>query len=410
MSGANNSELEEPEPGYSTAQEEREEEKRVTQTQSNTRVTKASKRSERLRIKSQRGDTYYTKHGDEFVYDFGQLAWDPEGESLHSEEETQISKNPSNKIRSSSWSNVTGAAAVVERRLKLQTPTKGKQFVKGNRKCQNLKQTQDRYRQKRIDLWFSQKALNQNQSESSDEESEEELEVYLKQPQQQGAKSKLPCEDNRQIEVYTQKEQLQGVPETLSKQTGEPDVCIEDNTIVYSEDSVNAKPPLLDYGSDFESFTTPKAGENEYLNQNLQDQSSVQEDERQNTQLNAMAAKDPSTPLSLGEDDEPLTVKHWAMLLEQMKQTVKVEVDKLCLENNKVLQTSVNTVSTAQDTLKNDFVAMKLELKLCQVQLNEVVGVTVRQGQELVECKKSPRVLIPEDGPEYTKDKPGWKV
>ena len=383
------------------------------------------KRSERLRIKSERGKKNYSKHGEEFVYDFGEFAWDPEGESLQSEEETAGTSS----TLPSAWSKTAGAAAVVERRVNISTPPKGQR--KSNRSAKkskfksglDYKHAQQKLRQKRIDILFT-KQTQQIPHPSSQEESEEETEVYLSQKTVVktgnaecyainsagcGTVISTPLLGDCNLKLPPAVRDAVKLPRTSPGNTSESSVKCCDNTSVNAGKhesntlQVNSCDPVLTltsqeplqreqryltgYGSDYDSFTTPGRD-------CLPSNSCAHSGNTHTTDSDFdMAGKGETSLLGDMDENEPLSVKHWSVLLQEMKNTVKVEVDRLFAENNKKLEDNITEVTNAQVNIKSDIQGIQSELKICQEELREVRGTTVKQSQELQECKAQIELL-----------------
>ena len=98
-----------------------------------------------------------------------------------------------------------------------------------------------------------------------------------------------------------------------------------------------------------------------------------------------------TTSQNMSQEDEtaPATVGSMRKLLEELKSTWKQEVvDELKADNEKVLE-EVSGLKSKHDQLEKELKNAQVQLKLCQVQLNEVTGISVKQEHEIQECKEN---------------------
>ena len=135
---------------------------------------------------------------------------------------------------------------------------------------------------------------------------------------------------------------------------------------------------LVKYGSDYDSIVnTANAG---YLNDsdsNLNSTTSV---------VTAMAGqgKNPEA----GEKGK-IYEDEWRTALENMKVELQGSIDNVRSD----LTESINSLKTKKETLQRDLKDAQRQLKVCQLQLNEVSGVSVKQDQQLSECQAAIEVL-----------------
>ena len=280
-----------------------------------------TKRSERLRIKNQKGNSNFSSYSEEFVYNLDELNWGPPEEC---------------RSKVNSWSN-TGAA-VVERRLikgkHTKTPEpKGVSGVSSSKKRQQKEEyerKQNKLTQKRIDLLFQRKEIGSASTSFSDEDTE----VYFKS---------------------------RGVSEL--------------DAFTHSDD-------IREYGSDLESYTQPRSTLRKQIKPAVEtDSLTTNIVESALTSAARMARNteelEREMELPTGNLDSPLLVKHWDGLLDRMQKMIKEEFTS----QNKKREEDMKKV--VQQTVQQELSSTKTQLKMCQVQLNEVIGITVRQSQEI---------------------------
>ena len=136
---------------------------------------------------------------------------------------------------------------------------------------------------------------------------------------------------------------------------------------------------LDEYGSDDESC----ASQDNRMSTNIDIRKGV-DNGGNHTEETAEEKQDRAEMEKLLENEEaPLSVKHWKLMLQQMKDTFRSQVH----EETKNLRTSVKNVEDKQVTHETEMSKIQSQLKVCQVQLKEVIGVTIRQDQIIQECK-----------------------
>ena len=84
-------------------------------------------------------------------------------------------------------------------------------------------------------------------------------------------------------------------------------------------------------------------------------------------------------------------------LLDQMKSEMKTEMKQMVQELKEELKSEISAEAKGSlkkldkvdiETIENDTKNLSTKLKLCELKLNEVTGVVIRQNQELNECKE----------------------
>ena len=197
---------------------------------------------------------------------------------------------------------------------------------------------QNKLTQKRIDLLFANR------------DSDQEEEISFKVQNKQGHQGEVV-----QRSVNSPGSLLGGglQPEKVLNATskGVPTKPMTEVEVLTSEEDqlVTANSNLIGYGSDFDSppLQHKRAGTNTISSAQRVENSSMMGDSSQ---------KDPNAPASLSD------IK---VLLDQLKNDIIQDQDM----KRQKMETELSTT--------------KLQLKLCQVQLNEVIGITIRQDQEI---------------------------
>ena len=347
------------------------------------------KRSERLRIKSARGGEPYSYLGDEFVYDYNFEEHKDDNtfsssvkkhtgslqstvESVNVGEVTSGTNKETGTVvrpRSSSWSNVKKSVAVVERRLrKAVTPKATKkssnriQDKVDPKPSEDFAKCQRGLSQRRIDLLFQRKSLT---TAYNNTDSEEETEVYLKGE----------VVDTSAIDKFLLSE-LQG-SDTAAK------TIVTDGALSAPQGATSTH-YLYQYNSDFESVTSEANKSKESSPPSLQAISA----------LSSVVQTGNSVTLQkeskMGEG-APATVEDMKRLLDNMKESLRIELksdmENMTTANNVKVNEDIKNATTKTESLERELNNTKTELKLCQIQLKEVIGVSVRQDQEIKECK-----------------------
>ena len=119
-------------------------------------------------------------------------------------------------------------------------------------------------------------------------------------------------------------------------------------------------------GSDLDSLTT--GAEYASVASELNPSASSQ-------QINTMAAEGDSSVNNYEQE--------WKRLLEETKVQLTNSIDSVRTD----LTNSIDQLRTEKNTLATDLKSVQNQLKVCQLQLNEVTGVVIRKDQELQECK-----------------------
>ena len=315
--------------------------------------------------------------------------------------------------------NTLQKIAVVERRVRRvsgRTPKKvkgrGKKTKASTPKLPAVGQLD--LRQRRIDLLFNRKEVNGADIDADNKgESEDENEVYFKRSSKKqlikggsyGGEDKIQTSNRATVNVLSNEvvlphsKQLQqreweagevnwSVDTAVSKQVTKgsarrlfqtkPDREQEEvnwwEAAADQTESVNAiigdkeaELLLSGYRSDYTSVTgVESASEKEYISQREDIVGSIP-----TANMGEAAEGNEKSIFEDIPDDEPVNMKHWKLMMGELKKMLKTEVK--------------SEVKTQLDTeLKNT----KTELKICQVQLREVTGMTIKQDQELKECKK----------------------
>ena len=159
------------------------------------------------------------------------------------------------------------------------------------------------------------------------------------------------------------------------------DVIFEDSEVFFKEVSKvprdNNNEEITDYGSDYESVCDSMAGQ-EGINV-CQSQGIVTSEEMENANWRSEMEK-----LIQENEDAPLSVKHWKLMMDQLKEIVHTQVQ----EENKIINEQVKTIGDNQVSNNEELSKCKTQLKVCQMQLNEVIGVMIRQEQMINECRE----------------------
>ena len=102
-----------------------------------------------------------------------------------------------------------------------------------------------------------------------------------------------------------------------------------------------------------------------------------------------------------GEQNFNMVGVDWSKLMTEMKKeinssvntaveaaisSIKLDVPTL-KEDVNVKNTTISSLETTNKSTANELTKMKTQLKVCQIQLNKVTGITIRQNQEICECK-----------------------
>ena len=377
------------------------------------------KRSLRIRDKYAKGESFQGHLDKQFVYDLGELNT-ATGDSATDE---QYQTGDDTRPRSASWSSKE--VAVVERRVRRGsgiTPKKGKgrgRKLKGTTPKLPIVRHLD-LSQRRIDILFNRKTTSGTDIDADNEgESEDEREVNFKQSTRKQLKELDPYDidnelrsfNNTRVNILSNKvvstssrevqqsqqrdwetkaggvnwhvntdvnsvskqgikdrgrEQLHKDLDSESEEVNWQVVTADQTTSAnVSTDDKEAELLLSGYGSDYTSVTGGESGqERGFINQC--------ESVLVNSSTTTMAAENKESSIFDDiPDDEPVNMKHWKLMMGELKKMLKSE-------------TKVEVKTQLDAELKST----KTELKICQVQLNEVTGVTIRQDQELRECKR----------------------